>query len=180
MTRIVVIGCSGSGKTSFARAVARRLDLEHIELDELHHLPGWQERPDEEMRALVDAATAGPRWVADGNYSAMADLTWGRADTVIFLDVPRRSVMRQVIWRSLRRALLRTELWHGNRERWRNLVSWNPDESIIAWAWTRYPVYRDRWAEARADPRWAHLTFVALRSRRQVRAYLNALPSSRQ
>jgi adenylate kinase family enzyme len=179
VTRIVVIGCSGSGKTTVARTVARVLGLDHIELDELHHLPGWQERPDEEMRVLVDARTEGPRWVVDGNYSAMADLTWGRADTVIFLDLPRRTVMRQVIWRSAWRAALRRRLWHGNRERWRNLFSWNPDESIISWAWTRYPVYRGRYDTARADPRWAHLTFVALHSRREIRAYLKEL-SSRQ
>jgi adenylate kinase family enzyme len=178
--RIVVIGCSGSGKTMFARAVSRRLGLDHIEMDSLHHLPDWQERPREEMWSMVDARTAGPRWVVDGNYSMFADLTWGRADTVVFLDLPRRTVMRQVIWRSLCRVVMRTELWHGNRERWRNLTSWNPEESIIRWAWTRWPSYRDRFAQARNDPRWGHLAFVVLRSRRQVRAYLRRLPSAQQ
>jgi len=98
---------------------------------------------------------------------------------VVFLDLPRRTVMRQVIWRSVSRAALRTRLWHGNRERWRNLVSWNPDKSIIRWAWIRYPVYRGRFDEARADPRWAHLTFVSLRSRRAVRSYLRGLTGDR-
>jgi hypothetical protein len=48
---------------------------------------------------------------------------WARADTVIWLDPPRRTVMRRVIWRTIRRVAGRAELWNGNRERWRNLLT---------------------------------------------------------
>ena len=43
-------------------------------------------------------------WVIDGNYSAVQPLVWERADTVIWLDPPRRTVMRRIIWRTIRRA----------------------------------------------------------------------------
>jgi hypothetical protein len=62
-----------------------------------------------------------------------------RADTVIWLDPPRRTVMRRLIWRTIRRAAGRAELWNGNRERWRNLLTWDQQESVISWVWHHYP-----------------------------------------
>lgn len=57
--------------------------------------------------------------------------------------------MRQVIYRTLRRAILREVLWNGNREPWRNLFRWDPEHSIIRWSWTKWPIYRERldWLE---------------------------------
>ncbi len=121
-----VVGNSGSGKSTLARALAAELGVAHIELDAIYHQPGWQPLPAADFRARVDAATATGGWVVDGNYSAVRDLIWARADTVVWLDLPRHAVMRQVIWRTLRRAMLRAELWNGNRERWRNLVRPRP------------------------------------------------------
>ena len=58
MARVVVVGCSGSGKTTFARQLARLLGSPHIELDALHWLPNWVPRPTNEFRALVAQAVA--------------------------------------------------------------------------------------------------------------------------
>ena len=66
---------------------------------------------------------AGDGWVVDGNYSAVRDLVWDRADTVVWLDLPRLVVVRRITTRSIRRVVRREELWNGNRERWRNLVT---------------------------------------------------------
>ena len=87
----------------------------------MFHQPGWEPLPEDEFRRVVEAAAAGDSWVMDGNYSAVRPLVWARADTVVWLDLPRRTVMRQVIWRTLRRAVTRQELWNGNREPLRQL-----------------------------------------------------------
>jgi hypothetical protein len=72
--------------------------------------------------------------------------------------------MRQIIGRTLRRALTRAELWNGNREDWSGIFRADPAKSIIAWAWTRHRAVRERYSGAQADPANAHLTFIRLRS----------------
>ncbi len=147
-----------------------------VELDSIFHQPGWAPLPAEEFRRRVAEIAAADGWVIDGNYSAVRPLVWDRADTVLWLDLPRRTVMRQVAWRTLRRVAGRTELWNGNRERWANLLTWDPEESIISWAWHQHTVYRDRYAVAAADPAHAHLNFVRLRSRPEIRRFLAEAP----
>jgi adenylate kinase family enzyme len=169
------MGNSGSGKSTLARALAGRLGVPCLELDSVYHQPNWQPLPADEFRSRVDDATRDGGWVVDGNYSMVRDIVWGRADTVIWLDLPRRTVMRQVVWRTLRRVTLRVELWNGNRERWRNLVTRDPNENIILWAWQRHGINRDRYLAASADPAWRHLTFVRISSRAEVRALLAAV-----
>ncbi len=172
MHRVAVIGNSGAGKSILAARLARRLGVPHVELDAIFHLPGWQELPEDEFRQAVTAATASGGWVADGNYSAVRDLIWSRADTVVWLDLPRRLVMRRILWRTLSRTVTRQRLWNGNRERLRNLASINPERSIILWSWTNHAAYRRRYAAARTDPRWSHLRFVQLTSTRAAEQFL--------
>ncbi|HYK31755.1 MAG TPA: AAA family ATPase [Streptosporangiaceae bacterium] len=167
MRRISVVGNSGSGKTTLARAVAAELGVPHLELDSIFHQPDWQPLDRAVFEQRVDEFTQAPGWVVDGNYSAVRALVWSRADTVIWLDLPRRRVMRQLIWRTLRRMATRAELWNGNREQWRNLLG-PPEESIILWAWTKHRAYRDRYLTAQADPANAHLTFVRVRNGKQM------------
>jgi len=168
-----VVGTSGAGKSTLAAGLARALDADFLELDSVFHQPGWVPLAREEFSRRVAAAVAGERWVIDGNYtSQVKDLVWARADTVVWLDLPRRTVMRQVIARTLRRGATRRELWNGNRERWRNLTTLDPEQSVIAWSWTHHATYRERYGGAVEDPAWAHCRFVRLRSAREVDAFL--------
>jgi adenylate kinase family enzyme len=70
-----VIGPTGSGKTTFARALAEKLGVAHIELDALFWNPGWVESSADELRARVEPLLAADGWVVDGNYSGRS---WGR------------------------------------------------------------------------------------------------------
>jgi adenylate kinase family enzyme len=177
--RVSVVGTSGAGKSTLAAGLARVLDAEFLELDSVFHQPGWVPLAREEFRRRVAAAVAGERWVIDGNYtSQVKDLVWARADTVVWLDLPRRTVMRRIIWRSLWRAAKRTELWNGNRERWRNFFSLDKEESVIAWAWQTHAATRAKLEAARADQGNSHLEFVRLTSPAAVRRFLrSAAPS---
>jgi adenylate kinase family enzyme len=170
--RVSVVGTSGSGKSTVARQLADILGVPHLELDAVHHQPGWEPLPTDEFRRIVAARAAGDCWVIDGNYGRVRDLVWARADTVVWLDLPKRTVMRQVIWRTLRRVALRRELWNGNRERWQNFFTWDPEQSVISWAWHKHAPDRARYAAAAASPANAHLRFIRLTSRRDVARFL--------
>lgn len=109
----------------------------------------------------------------DGNYSAARPLIWARADTVIWLDLPRHTVMRQVTWRTPRRLASRQELWNGNRESWRTSLSVKPERSTISWAWHSHAKNHAKYAAA-AHPDNAHLTLICLTNRRDITRFLSS------
>jgi len=170
--RVSVVGNSGSGKSTLARRLAAVLGVPHVELDGIYHQPGWEPLAAGEFLRAVSQRAAGDGWVIDGNYSAVRPAVWARADTVVWLDPPRRTVMRQVTWRTVRRAVTRQELWNGNREPLRNFFRWAPDESVVSWAWHSHAKYRSRYASAAADPANARLTFIRLAGRRDAARFL--------
>ncbi|TBU71372.1 shikimate kinase [Phytopseudomonas daroniae] len=174
--RISVVGCSGAGKTTLSRRLAQRLGYRHVELDALFHQPGWQPLPAEQFQQAVADALQGDGWVVEGNYSVVRPQILEQADTVIWLDLPRAAVMRQLLPRTLKRIALRKPLWNGNRERWSNLFSVKPEQSILAWAWTRHATYRQRYGdEMRNAP--AHRHYLRLDSREAVERFLTSLPA---
>jgi adenylate kinase family enzyme len=149
-----------------------------VELDSIFHQPGWQPLDTEEFRRRVTAIVAGDGWVVDGNYSAVRGIVWAHADTVVWFDLPRRTVMRQVVVRTLRRGLTGEELWNGNRERLSSMFSIAPGESIIRWSWTQHKKYRNRYRDAAVDPHHTRLTFVRIASRADARRLLERTRAS--
>jgi len=141
------------------------------------HLPGWQPRPDSEFLAKVEAATSQPAWVVDGNYRrfVMEGPVWKHADTVVWLDLPRRTVMRRLIVRTVHRALTREVLWNGNREPLSNFLSLDPEKSVIVWAWVKYDEFVLRYLNAMTDPTWQHIDFVRLHSHAAARRWLESI-----
>ena len=180
MRRVSVVGSSGAGKSTLARLLAKRLAVPYVELDAFMHQPGWQQRPDDEFMEEVEIATSRPGWVVDGNYRrfVIEGPVWRRADTVVWLDLPRRTVMRQVIARTVRRAVKREVLWNGNREPISNFVSLDPDDNIILWTWVKYHEFAHRYRDAMADPRWHAINFVRLRSHAEASRWLESIGST--
>jgi adenylate kinase family enzyme len=175
LRRVAVVGSPGAGKTTLARVLAYRLGVPHVELDAIFHLPDWQELPTDEFIETVSACTSSGGWVVDGNYSRVRDVVWTRADAIVWLDFSRPVVMRRVASRTISRAVRREELWNGNREPWSNLWSWDPNRSIIAWAW-RYFDHRRTQIEAELhNPRWADVAFVRLRTPQAADEFLAAV-----
>jgi adenylate kinase family enzyme len=164
----------GSGKSTVSRTIALRLGLPYIELDALHHRPNWSEPSAEEFLAQIGPLVAGPRWVIDGRYHAkLGDLAVAHADNVVWLDLPIRTWLPRLVWRSFRRMVRREELWNGNRERFRNL---SERPSLFEWAW------RKHFADRTFIPQWVgaqpQARLVRLRSAREVREFLDAVGHS--
>jgi adenylate kinase family enzyme len=175
--RVSVVGNAGSGKTRLARRIADVIAVPHVELDAIHHLPGWKAIDPDTFLAEVDAITSMDGWVIDGNYRTVVvdGPVWQRADTVVWIDPPRRRVMRQVVTRTLRRITNRQELWNGNREPIKSLYAWDPHDSIIRWAWTQHAKYQERFGTAMTSPAFSHLTFVRLKSRAETETWIKGL-----
>ena len=159
--RISVQGTSGAGKTTLARRLAARLGVPHIEIDAINWQPGWRDlntQDPQRFATCVAQALGAESWVCDGNYSLVRPLVLARATHVVILDYDRAVVMRRVIWRSLLRALLRTELWPGtgNRE---SFGGWLDPGHPIRWAWDTYARRRAFFVEMVADPALGHICF---------------------
>ena len=143
--RLLVTGNAGSGKTTLAAGLASDLGVPHVELDGLYHGPGWTPADPDMFRARVRLATAEPAWVIDGNYtSIVGQILRDRAGLVIALDLPRWRVMARITRRTLGRMITRAELWNGNQEEWRNLLTLDPETNIVLWAWTQHSKYHQR------------------------------------
>src|SRR5262245_10115212 len=165
--RVLVAGTGGAGKTTMCGVLARAWDLRRVELDALHHGPNWVPRAEfeDDVRAFV---ARHPRWVTEFQYtSKLGTLLIDHADLVVWLDYPKRTVMRQVIVRTVRRRLARQELWNGNTEAPLHTVFTDRDH-IIRWAWQMHPRQKER-----IESLLAHrdLPVVRLRGARQRNAW---------
>jgi adenylate kinase family enzyme len=173
MQRVLVSGISGSGKSTLARQVADVLGLPYTELDALHHGPGWVKRP--AFEADTEALAAADRLVTEDQYQTfIGDLLWQRADTLLWLDLPRPVVMRRVIVRTVARVVLRRRIFNGNRERIRDLFD---EGHPIRWAWHHHRTRSERTAEL--VERFPQLQVVRFREPAEVEAWLEQLRAQR-
>jgi adenylate kinase family enzyme len=88
-------------------------------LDAINHLADWQQRPSEEMHAMVDTATEAETWIVDGNYSGLRAMLWPKATHLIWLNFSFSLVLARGLRRTIRRVVTQEELYSGNRETFR-------------------------------------------------------------
>jgi adenylate kinase family enzyme len=172
MERVLIIGSPGAGKSTLSAQVSRRLGLPLIHLDKLHWKPGWVECGKEEFEAKVRDAIAGPRWVIDGNYGGTLPLRLTRADTVIDLDLPRWQCVFDIVRRAVRhRGRTRSDMAEGCVEQ----LNLEFLEFIL------YTIRFGGGGRERMEKSLRPFTGrrITLRSRREVRAFVDGLPAER-
>lgn len=161
--RVIVAGTSGAGKSTIAHRIGRTLGIPYTELDSLFHGPDWVPRAT--FEADVDRFIAQPAWVSEWQYGVVRDRLAERADLLVWLDLPRRTVMRQVIVRTLWRRVRGERLWNGNVEPPLRTIFTDP-EHIIRWAWNQHA--RATQQVIAEHERRPELPIVRLRSRAEV------------
>jgi adenylate kinase family enzyme len=102
MSRILIIGSPGAGKTTLSRELASRMGIPLIHLDRLFWKPGWIEPNREQWAQVLEKELARPSWIIDGNYNSTLELRLQAADTAILLDLPTSVCLG----RTLRRIIL--------------------------------------------------------------------------
>lgn len=175
MHRVAVVGSSGAGKSTLAARIGERRGLAVIELDDLMHGPNWTPTPTPQFRAKVTEAISDAEgkhgsggWVIPGNYRNVADLVQRRADTIVWLDLPRHVTIRRLLARSIRRIVTREQVCNGNRESVRALLSRDPGRNVVLWSWQHHDHYREIYEEYAAGAFWATATVHRLRDQREV------------
>ncbi len=159
-----MIGSGGSGKTTFARALAEKAKLPLIHLDALYWSGGWTPTPNEKWDRVIEGLIARDEWVMDGNYGRTLPTRLAACDTVFFLDLPRYVC----VWRVFRRWIVyrgrsRPDLAEGCPES----LTWE----LVCWIWT-YPRRRRPDILRRLSELSEGTRVTVLRSTEEVRQYL--------
>ncbi len=157
MQRVVIVGTTGSGKSTLGRILADHLIVPHIELDGLFwQQPDWQ-KPDRDVFAeRVRQALSSDEWVVDGNYSGVREIVWSRADTLIWLDYPYRIIYPRLFLRTIKRARTHENLWKsGNYESFR--TQFLSRDSLFFWAIKSKRKQRKVYPDELARPMYQHL-----------------------
>tara|TARA_B100000686_G_C16645615_1_gene892622 strand:+ start:536 stop:1090 length:555 start_codon:yes stop_codon:yes gene_type:complete len=166
LKRINVVGTSGSGKSTFSKNIARKLNAPYIQLDELFWKPNWKESSDEEFFPKVEKALSSDAWVLDGNYTRTIPIKWERVQMVVYIDLPFHIVLYRIIKRSLLRGIRNEELWHGNKETvWKHLFT---RDSMILWTIRTFHKNRKKYTEFFGKEEYSHIKFIRLCTKKEV------------
>ena len=176
MKFINVIGTTGSGKSTFARKLARQLELRPIEMDDLFWLDDWQEPTDgvffEKLKNKMDRTTGG--WVLDGNYTRTMSLKLVKIDTIVWLDYSFSRNFFHLMKRSLFNLISQRKLWENsnNRESLKLLFS---KQSIFIWLIQQYPRNKAKYQMMMKDQKYQHIQFIRLTSPKQAAEFLQQI-----
>lgn len=163
LTRILLLGCAGSGKTTLARRLGARAGAPVICLDAIWQ-PQWTETDLPHFRALIATAHATDAWISDDNFAAAAfDLWLPRAGLVLWLDRPRWSRA----WRAVARVFR-----SGEAHRAGDL----PKVLRFIWGFDRINRQRIEAALAEHD---RHVPVIRLRTDLEIETFLAQAPRAK-
>jgi adenylate kinase family enzyme len=169
--RVMVIGCSGGGKSTLSQAIAVRFDLVYISIDrDIRWLPGWQQRSREEERQRFVERIAEDRWVMDGTSPSSFDIRVPRSDVIVWVRMPRLLCVWGVVTRWLKFfGRTRPEMAPGCIEK--------VDLEFLEFIWTFERKYTPH-IVAEIATHGPNVPVFQLKSRREMRQLLDLLGSA--
>ena len=88
MKKVIIIGCPGSGKTTFAEKLQRATNLPLYYLDAIWHKPDRTHISREEYDKKLSGIFETEEWIIDGNYSRTIEERIQNSDTIFLFDLP--------------------------------------------------------------------------------------------
>lgn len=173
--RIIVLGTTGAGKSTFSRRLADLMGLDLIELDALHWGPNWLEVPDDIFLDKVKEAMGAEKWIVAGSYHIARDLILPHAEVAIWLDYSIWRILWQLTRRTLARWWTQELFWGTNRE---NLCVhfkfWSTD-SLYNWLFRTYWKRKKEYPFILALPQHKHLKAIRFKHPREADAWLQLI-----
>lgn len=173
--KIIIVGTSGSGKTTFGNDLSKVTKIDCTDLDDLYWLPNWQERDEIDFMDQVTKITSSEQWIICGNYSKILQKEWSKADTLIWLDMPLRICLWRAFKRGFSRALSQIPCCNGNYESLSRLFG---RKSILIWIWNTYSRRKKDYNKSFSYPN-DYQNFIRLRNNEGIRLFLESLKNSK-
>ena len=161
---MTIIGPAAAGKSTLARSLGDVTGIETFHLDELYWGPGCTPTPADEWDALLSEIVARQEWIIDGNFTASLPARLERADTVVFVDLPRAVCLAAAVKRRLLFGVRRAPGMARDCRPMFNLT-------FLRWIWSFQYDHRPYYLELLSRPLPGR-TVVMLRRRRDVRRFL--------
>ena len=166
MERILIIGCSCSGKSRMARILGKKLGLPVVHLDQLWWKCGWENVTVAEFDAQMQAVLETDRWIIDGNFSRTMPQRVEHCDTILYMDYRRWLCLLGMLQRVLGSyGKVRPDMAKGCPERF--------DWDFIKWIWNFNKQNRVRNYTWIAKTK--HARAIVLKSRKEVKTFLQQL-----
>lgn len=167
MKKVLIIGSSGAGKSTFSRRLSEKTGLPVIHLDVLFWKPNWVESDKEEWKKNLENAMTGESWIMDGNFSGTIPMRLEKCDTVIFLDMPRVLCVYRILKRLVTyRKGTRPDMAEGCDEKF--------DWQFLKWVW-HYPNRSKPKVEKMLAEYQNTKTIFRLKSKKEVERFFSRL-----
>ena len=99
--KLIIIGCPGSGKSTLSFKLEEILCCPVLHLDKIYHIDNERRISREELCQKVDEfASSSENWIIDGNYVSTVEQRVKLADTILLLDLPKKTCLKNIVDRS--------------------------------------------------------------------------------
>lgn len=163
MKRILIIGSNGAGKSTFSFALAEKLNLPLIHIDQIYWHGNWEVTPPEDFQERLLQEVQKDEWIIEGNNVRSLDQRLRYADTVFWFEFPPLLCTKDIIRREVRyRGKARPDMPETCISKFQL--------SFLRYAWNFNKTYRERITKLLREA--AHVDVIRFTNRRQVKKYL--------
>lgn len=163
--RFSLFGLPGSGKSTFAHKLGKKLGIAVHHLDKHYFLAQWEIRNRDEFLAAQQEMVDGETWIIEGNSIATLEMRFARADVVIYFHLPRYLCLWRVFKRPFRHDKSILDIPEGCSK---SDISW----TLLKYLWTFHKEKKERIEELKS--KYPHVDFHVFQSSTDAENFLES------